>query len=1441
MSIVDLDRRFLEWKAGDDADAGLWARYRVSDGTLGWADLLKRRRVVVLAEGGSGKSTEFRRQAELQAQSGLDAWYLTVQAVAQDGIEDSLLPADRARYTDWLASDRPGWFFVDSLDEAKLNHVRFERCLRQIATSLAGAEGRAHVIFSSRHSDWEPQRDPKRLSEELPIPEDRPSPDPPTPDEQLVSILHHERKEKPDRPAETLLVVVMVGLDEIRVRRFAEGQGLADIDSLLARIEEGNLWDFARRPLDLSWLLDFWRREGRLGTLTETIQASLTERLKEPDPDRSRLGILDSARAMKALERLGAAMVFGRVATIAIPDQELQLTPTEPSLKIEEVLPDYSGIERTELLGRPVFDPATFARTRFHNDNLGVVQSYLAARWLWRLRSANLSTRGLFALLFGDLYGVQLIKPSARETAAWLALWDRDVAREVARREPWVLLTGGDPGSLTAEIRRHVLTELVRRMTSEGFLLPQLDNDSLKRFSKPDLASTVRELWLAHPAHGELRWLLLRIISLGQMADCIDLAAEVAFADESDRRFRILAARALGSSGGDAVKRRYAEFVMTNLNRLSNGVIWDAVDQLFPDYLKVEDLLEITACRDVSDDDGGLGFEWQGPEFVDRLRALGDIERVLGGFLGQLGGRAGNVRHQPDKREDAYIPAIATAACELLRRSREDQMPPLVVDAALRLGQDHQRTSMRPWKSVNDLPDLLLRTSGRRRIVFWEAATRFAGHPALGDRALEHPYQMGLLGWAPRLTTADLDWLLADGPVRAEVSQRRLALNSAMDVYRGAGEPADMMERIRTVALSDPTMRQAFEAWTALRVRTPAQEAQEAELSELMSRNAAERATQEQGWIDFVRGLRENPEQLRQLRPVDENGADARLVYLWQLLSAADHGKNRYAIDIVAAVEPILGSRLAEELRLALIQFWRTWRPRLASTRGPTDRNQIQTLDCVGITGVTLEAKADPTWATRLDTTQAERAAAYATLELNGFPSWLSQLAAAQPVAVASVLRQELGAELDDTYTESHPKTLQNLSYADVTVKDLMAPVLLRELERRTSLAPRALEYVLEVVADHVSGSDRDALVGLALERFGRSESLADAALYIGAAFMVDSDAAGDALRIRLDQLPAEAQTELGECVLPLLFGDRFMKSGAGPKTLTFSCLARLVRVAYTTVRVSEDRVHPSGMAYSPDQRDHAERARNAAFRILVETPGRATFERLIRFREVADFPVSPERLRSLALDRAAADSEHAAWHGVDARDFEETQEAPPRTSLDLQRLAQGRLADIQDDLLTSDFAQGKTLKRQPNETAAQGWVADRLDVMRRAAYSVERESRVVDEKEPDVRLRAKQSQATLPIEIKVAESWALEELEDALVKQLCGQYLKAREAQHGILLIVHQQARERGWLDTSSGAYLSFAQLIDRLKSLASRISAEQPDAPQPEIAVLDVSSVEV
>jgi hypothetical protein len=271
---------------------------------------------------------------------------------------------------------------------------------------------------------------------------------------------------------------------------------------------------------------------------------------------------------------------------------------------------------------------------------------------------------------------------------------------------------------------------------------------------------------------------------------------------------------------------------------------------------------------------------------------------------------------------------------------------------------------------------------------------------------------------------------------------------------------------------------------------------------------------------------------------------------------------------------------------------------------------------------------------------------------------------------------------------------------------------------------------------------------------------------------------------------------------------------------------------------MEDDHNRRSGEVFSPDVRDNAEHARSAAFNQLTAIPGRATFDALLRLADNPDCPIPKTRLNELARERAAQDSESAPWLPAEAVVFEQTAETAPTTAKDLQRVALRRLDDMQHELLHGDYAQGAVVKALPNETAVQNWVADRLRLKQGRAYSVEREPHVADEKEPDIRLRAKATDASVPIEIKVPESWTLEELEKALIDQLCGLYLRARDARHGILLLVHKEPRPIGWKDAKTGTFLKFSEVVDRLRALAAYIAGTRPDAPQPEISVLDITT---
>jgi hypothetical protein len=103
---IQLNRQFVEWDNKDPAEADSRFLMGRLNGSLDWPTLLKRHRVVILAEAGSGKSNELTAQAELQSNAGNYAFCTTVQT--SRGTASSALRIGR--------SLKPGGFSITGLD-----------------------------------------------------------------------------------------------------------------------------------------------------------------------------------------------------------------------------------------------------------------------------------------------------------------------------------------------------------------------------------------------------------------------------------------------------------------------------------------------------------------------------------------------------------------------------------------------------------------------------------------------------------------------------------------------------------------------------------------------------------------------------------------------------------------------------------------------------------------------------------------------------------------------------------------------------------------------------------------------------------------------------------------------------------------------------------------------------------------------------------------------------------------------------------------------------------------------------------------------------------------------------------------------------------------------------------------------------------------------------
>jgi hypothetical protein len=138
MIFVDLHRYFAPIKKDQEPslNVGLWGRKFA--GWLDWNELLAHRRVILLAEASSGKSEEFRNQQRALSLQGKPAFFIRLEELADQGFEAALDPGNAEAFAKWCGGTEWAYFFLDSVDEARLNRKSFDTALKKFARDLVG-------------------------------------------------------------------------------------------------------------------------------------------------------------------------------------------------------------------------------------------------------------------------------------------------------------------------------------------------------------------------------------------------------------------------------------------------------------------------------------------------------------------------------------------------------------------------------------------------------------------------------------------------------------------------------------------------------------------------------------------------------------------------------------------------------------------------------------------------------------------------------------------------------------------------------------------------------------------------------------------------------------------------------------------------------------------------------------------------------------------------------------------------------------------------------------------------------------------------------------------------------------------------------------------------------------------------------------------------------
>jgi hypothetical protein len=440
----------------------------------------------------------------------------------------------------------------------------------------------------------------------------------------------------------------------------------------------------------------------------------------------------------------------------------------------------------------------------------------------------------------------------------------------------------------------------------------------------------------------------------------------------------------------------------------------------------------------------------------------------------------------------------------------------------------------------------------------------------------------------------------------------------------------------------------------------------------------------------------------------------------------------------------------------------------------------------------------------------------------------MDSLIEAHPKAVDAVLGEELTLSLREPYEgNSHSFFLQNVRHASPRVIALFTPRISAWLDEALATpgnnaaaeARERLHQAVDILLHSADGAQLPRLENLAQRSLSEGLGGPFADVWLPVLLQLNPERGVTVFERGLADVSPSAR---GPAVswFAKLFGRDHRGTAIDLRNPAFtpSLLLRLVRLAYKHVRCAEDAHHEG--SYSPDERDHAERAREAILGALLATTGSAGWEAKLEMAEDPLFSHFKHRAIAVAKEASAVEADGAPMTDDGVVALDRHGEAPPTTRDGIFEVMRDRLDDI-DELLLRDTSPRDAWAGIQDERVLRREIARMLDDNANHLYTVDQEAVTADEKETDIRLRSTASGQQATIELKIGEKdRSAGALRAALKDQLLKKYMAADECKAGCLYV--SCASDRTWVHPDTGANLDLEGLIGMLNEEAERLATE-------------------
>lgn len=1400
----------------------LWSTQKRTE----WQTLEEEYRCVILAEAGAGKTFEMESRAKHIQQSGRAAFFIRIEDI-EDGFENAFEVGCAESFEKWLKSHEDAWFFLDSVDEARLENPRaFEKAIRRFSLKIKSAQQRAHIFVSSRPYAWRARTDRELLEQHLPF-------------EKLLAdatvIEESDSNEiDEDEVAEVcsaLQVFILDPLDENGIRIYAEHRETPQVEKLIIELHRANLTSMAARPFDLESILAKWKTEQRLGGRLELLQHNIDLRLNEIDPNRSQRQPLNRENAISGVRLLAAAAIMTGEPGIRIPDA----THLGEGIDAEVVLGDWNPSEVRALLERGIFNDVIYGMVRFRHRE---VRELLAAEWFSSQLNDGHSRRAIESLFIREQYGQLVITPRLRPILPWLILFDSELRQKVLKISPEIVVEGGDVARLPLTERQMILTDVVRRIAEGKDDHSARDNNAIARIAQPDLMNDTLNLILEYRKNDDAIFFLGRLVWQGGMTGCVPILLEIAIDPALGIYARIAAIRAVMTCGDRTqINHLWSELVRLPYI-LPRQLLAEVLGNASPDAVSSNFLLASLEKLEAYKRYETSGLKQAFHDFIDRfpndLTALKPLETIISALNGYLDREPYIERGECHaSKEFVWLLGPATHAVERLvsihseAALSSDALAVMLKVPAVRFWRsedfDEYKNILHEivpvWKELNDA-------------LFWKSIEEARGRiETKKSERLIDDYSVQWLGHFWQFGPERFEDVLSFIAAHEFLDDKLVAVSLAIRLYNLADKPEGWLRELRRVTEDRAEVKEYRD--TFLKPQRSQKiiewEEKEARRQEEWTKEKEDRNRNRIAWINR---LRATPDVIR--KPLGLKPGDFSNDQYWLLCEIEGNGTRSDGANWEKLI-PEFGEDVARAYRDAAIRHWRNFIPSLKSEGSET--NSVPYKLIFAMAGLEIEANENDAFPACLTEAEVRHVLRYTIWELNGLPKWLEQLHHAFPELVLEAILTELNWELTHTAVdESMHYILCKLATHAPWIHPYLAPALIDWMVQNEIFNSDLLRYCICILQN----GNVDSKVILKLVESKVSQSAVKEQLATWYALWVDLNAEEAVLAVDswLSDLQPEEASKEAQLFITKLMGTRFSRNTAygNGDSLGVKHLKELYILMHRYIRVEDDIERAGKGVFSPELRDDAQDGRNALFNRLSAIPGKETYFALIELS--GEHPVIESRswMIKLAYKRAEEDADLEPWSAQQMREFARNQMSTPTTHRQLFDLTVNRLIDLKSWIEAGNDSPYRTWQRVEGETEMRNLVAGWLNNNSSGRYSCAQENELPNRQRPDIWTQNPHITSPVPIELKLLDNWSGPELCERLRNQLAGDYLREETAGCGIMLLV--------WLGRSNQAHWQIEGqrvvrpcLIDTLKSYWDSVAYNFTGVAAIEVILIDLT----